>query len=100
GSQLVPTFTALAVTRLLEKFFPNLVDLQFTAAMEQELDDIAVGEGDRLPYLNQFYRGEEGLDEQVKAKEETIDAREICTLDLEGITSAVRVGRYGPYVSN
>lgn len=100
GSQLVPTFTALAVTRLLEKFFPNLVDLQFTAAMEQELDDIAVGEGDRLPYLNQFYRGEAGLDEQVKAKEETIDAREICTLDLEGITSAVRVGRYGPYVSN
>lgn len=100
GSQLVPTFTALAVTRLLEKFFPNLVDLQFTAAMEQELDDIAVGEGDRLPYLNQFYRGEEGLDEQVKSKEETIDAREICTLDLEGIESAVRVGRYGPYVSD
>lgn len=100
GTQLVPTFTALAVTRLLEKFFPNLVDLKFTAAMEQELDDIAVGEGDRLPYLNQFYRGEAGLDEQVKAKEETIDAREICTLDLEGITSAVRVGRYGPYVSN
>ncbi|MFH1299691.1 MAG: type I DNA topoisomerase, partial [Planctomycetota bacterium] len=95
GSQLVPTFTALAVTRLLEKFFPNLVDLQFTAAMEQELDDIAVGQGDRLPYLNQFYRGKDGLDEQVKAKEETIDAREICTLNLEGITSAVRVGRYG-----
>tara|TARA_R110002095_G_scaffold94422_3_gene82319 strand:- start:134171 stop:136882 length:2712 start_codon:yes stop_codon:yes gene_type:complete len=100
GSQLVPTFTALAVTRLLEKFFPNLVDLQFTAAMEQELDDIAVGEGDRLPYLTQFYRGKDGLDEQVKAKEETIDAREICTLNLEGIESAVRVGRYGPYVSD
>ncbi len=100
GSQLVPTFTALAVTRLLEKFFPNLVDLQFTAAMEQELDDIAVGEGDRLPYLNHFYRGKEGLDEQVKTKEETIDAREICTLDLDGIESAVRVGRYGPYVTD
>ncbi|QDT99180.1 type I DNA topoisomerase [Gimesia aquarii] len=100
GSQLVPTFTALAVTRLLEQFFPNLVDLQFTAAMEQELDDIAVGEGDRLPYLNQFYRGKEGLDEQVKSKEETIDAREICTLNLEGIESAVRVGRYGPYVTD
>lgn len=100
GSQLVPTFTALAVTRLLETFFPNLVDLQFTAAMEQELDDIAVGEGDRLPYLNQFYRGKEGLDEQVKSKEETIDAREICTLNLEGIESAVRVGRYGPYVTD
>ncbi|MFK7777878.1 MAG: type I DNA topoisomerase, partial [Gimesia sp.] len=100
GSQLVPTFTALAVTRLLEKFFPNLVDLQFTAAMEQQLDDIAIGEGDRLPYLNQFYRGEAGLDEQVKAKEETIDAREICTLDLDGVDSAVRVGRYGPYVTD
>lgn len=100
GSQLVPTFTALAVTRLLEKFFPNLVDLKFTAAMEQQLDDIAIGEGDRLPYLNQFYRGSDGLDEQVKAKEETIDAREICTLQLDGIESAVRVGRYGPYVTD
>ena len=98
GNQLIPTFTALAVTRLLETYFPNLVDLGFTAAMEQTLDDIASGEAERLPYLRQFYSGDDGLDRQVKTKEETIDAREACTLNLEGIGPAVRVGRYGPFV--
>jgi len=97
GNQLIPTFTALAVTRLLETYFPNLVDLGFTAAMEQTLDDIATGEAERLPYLERFYSGEEGLDKQVKVKEETIDPREACTLKLEGIEPQVRVGRYGPY---
>jgi DNA topoisomerase-1 len=98
GNQLIPTFTALAVTRLLENYFPNLVDLGFTAAMEQTLDDIASGEAERLPYLRKFYAGEEGLDRQVKTKEETISARDACTLQLDGIGPAVRVGRYGPYV--
>ena len=55
GSQLVPTFTAFAVNQLLETYFPKLVDLGFTAKMEQDLDDIASGLGDRLPYLQQFY---------------------------------------------
>jgi DNA topoisomerase I len=98
GNQLIPTFTALAVTRLLETYFPNLVDLGFTAAMEQTLDDIASGEAERLPYLRQFYSGDDGLDRQVKSKEETINPRDACTLQLEGIGAAVRVGRYGPYV--
>ena len=97
GSQLVPTFTALAVTRLLEEYFPKLVDLGFTAQMEQQLDDIATGEGERLRYLDSFYRGADGLDDQVKAKEETIDARTACTLNIDGMESTVRVGRYGPY---
>jgi DNA topoisomerase-1 len=97
GSQLIPTFTALAVTRLLEEFFPKLVDLGFTASMEQQLDDIAAGEAERLPYLRQFYDGGEGLDQQVKEKVETIDARTACTLKLDGLESDVRVGRYGPY---
>jgi DNA topoisomerase-1 len=97
GNQLIPTFTALAVTRLLEEFFPKLVDLGFTAKMEQQLDDIAAGEAERLPYLRQFYEGEDGLEEQVKAKVETIDARTACTLKLDGLESDVRVGRYGPY---
>ncbi|GAB4143110.1 MAG: type I DNA topoisomerase [Planctomycetaceae bacterium] len=98
GNQLIPTFTALAVTRLLETYFPNLVDLGFTAAMEQTLDDISNGEAERLPYLNRFYLGEEGLDTQVKAKEETIDPRKACTLKLDGLAADVRVGRYGPYL--
>jgi DNA topoisomerase-1 len=97
GSQLIPTFTALAVSRLLENYFPNLVDVNFTAKMEETLDEIATGEAERLPYLISFYSGEEGLGQQVKAKEETIDPRDACTLKLAGMDVDVRVGRYGPY---
>ncbi|MGE0375928.1 MAG: type I DNA topoisomerase [Planctomycetaceae bacterium] len=98
GNQLVPTFTALAVTRLLEDYFPNLVDMRFTAQMEQSLDDISNGEADRLPYLRSFYSGKDGLDEQVKSHEEEIDPRQACTLRLDGLTADIRVGRYGPYL--
>ncbi|MBX3440093.1 MAG: DNA topoisomerase I, partial [Planctomycetaceae bacterium] len=98
GNQLVPTFTALAVTRLLEDYFPNLVDTQFTAQMEQSLDDISNGEAARLPYLKNFYLGKDGLDEQVKSHEEEIDPRKACTLKLDGLTADIRVGRYGPYL--
>ncbi|MCA9075730.1 MAG: type I DNA topoisomerase [Planctomycetaceae bacterium] len=98
GSQLVPTFTAMAVTRLLEDYFPNLVDLQFTAQMEQSLDDISMGQAERLPYLEKFYSGKEGINEQVKSHEEEIDPRKACTLKLEGLDADVRVGRYGPYL--
>lgn len=98
GNQLVPTFTAMAVTKLLEHYFPRLVDLTFTAKMEQTLDDIAEGDAERLPYLRAFYSGSEGLEEQVKLNEEKIDPREACTLELDGVTSKVRVGRFGPYL--
>lgn len=97
GSQLVPTFKGLAVTKLLEKYFPNLVDLGFTAGMEQTLDDIAEGNADRLPYLRKFYAGDEGISEQVKQRESDIDPREACTLKLDGVEASVRVGKYGPY---
>jgi len=97
GSQLVPTFKGLAVTKLLEKHFPKLVDFGFTAGMEQTLDDIATGNADRLPYLREFYAGDEGINEQVKKHESEIDPREACTLKLDGIDADVRVGRYGPY---
>ena len=97
GNQLVPTFTAMAVTKLLEGHFPNLVDFGFTAGMEQTLDDIATGAADRLPYLRKFYAGKDGLDEQVKQREGDIDPREACTLQIDGLDAAVRVGRYGPY---
>ncbi|MFO0978831.1 MAG: type I DNA topoisomerase [Planctomycetaceae bacterium] len=97
GNQLVPTFTAMAVTKLLENHFPNLVDLGFTAGMEQTLDDIATGSAERLPYLRKFYHGQEGLDEQVKRREGEIDPRDACTLSIDGLDASVRVGRYGPY---
>ena len=100
GNQLIPTFTALAVNRLLEQHFPNLVNFQFTAQMEQSLDDISNGQADRLPYLQRFYSGQEGLEVQVKTHEEQIDAREACTLRFEGLTPNVRVGRYGPYLES
>lgn len=98
GNQLTPTFTAMAVTRLLEENFPNLVDTKFTAEMEQTLDDISNGQAERLPYLVQFYRGENGLDSQVKSHEENIDPRKACTLHFEGLQADIRVGRYGPYL--
>ena len=98
GNQLIPTFTAMAVSKLLQQYFPQLVDLQFTAQMEQSLDDISNGTSERLPYLTQFYSGEEGLDQQVKDREETIDPREACSLRLDGLSSVVRVGKFGPFL--
>ena len=66
SNQLVPTFTAFAVTGLLEKNFPTLVDTKFTAKMEEELDEIAEGQAQWLPYLRDFFLGADGLDETVK----------------------------------
>jgi DNA topoisomerase-1 len=98
GNQLRPTFTALAVTRLLEKNFPQLVDEQFTAGMEQSLDDIAAGQKKSTPYLKEFYLGARGLDEQVKSHESSIDPREACTVELDGLTAKIRIGKFGPYL--
>src|SRR5690606_21053279 len=55
GNALVPSFTAFAVTELLEKHFPDLVDIQFTSEMEQQLDEIASGNEDRIKYLRKYY---------------------------------------------
>lgn len=97
GNQLVPTFTAVAVTKLLEQHFSKLVDYQFTAKMEQTLDDVASGEAERLPYLEQFFLGDDGLENQVKVRDEGIDPREACTIRMSGVEAPVRVGKYGPY---
>ena len=99
SGRLVPTFTAMAVTRLLEEYFPDLVDLGFTAHMEDVLDQIATGKAEWLPYLNKFFAGDEGLAKQVVEKEEVIDARTACTLDFEDLPELdIRVGRYGAYI--
>ena len=99
SNQLVPTFTAFATTNLLEQEFQQLVDVGFTAGMEQVLDDIASGATSAKPYLDSFYQGKDGLESRVEGGLDKIDARLVST-----ITSSkwgeylVRVGRYGPYV--
>ena len=98
NNSLVPTFTAFAVTTLLEKHFPDLVDTGFTARMEQTLDEISTGEAEWLPYLREFYLGETGLENQVKQREDQIDPSEARSVDLEGIDARVRIGRYGAYI--
>jgi DNA topoisomerase-1 len=96
---LTPTFTAFAVTSLLEEHFPDLVDNGFTSRMEQTLDEIATGEAQWLPYLQKFYLGESGLENQVKVRESQIDpgsAKTVLLEDLDGAT--IKIGQYGPYV--
>jgi DNA topoisomerase-1 len=97
SNNLVPTFTAFAVTGLLEKHFPHLVDTKFTAKMEEELDEIAEGGAEWLPYLRDFFFGYDGLDETVKRGQEGIDPREASTVMLEGLGARVRIGRFGPF---
>ncbi|WP_102510037.1 type I DNA topoisomerase [Sanguibacter massiliensis] len=104
GQALVPSWLAFAVVRLLEEHFPKLVDYDFTAAMEADLDEIAAGERDRTAWLSQFYYGSEagpadgGLHGLVENLGD-IDARDINSVPIgDGIT--LRVGRYGPYIED
>lgn len=97
--ELVPTFTAFAVTKLLEDHFFDLVDLNFTANMEQKLDDIANGATDWLAYLRQFYLGQTGLETQVKEKEAGIDPRLASGVGLEDLAVEVRIGQFGPFLA-
>ncbi len=98
ANALVPTFTAFAVTSLLEKYFPDLVDTSFTARMERTLDDISTGEAQWLPYLKEFYLGATGLETQVKEQESHIDPTAARTIILEGLDAKVRIGRYGAFL--
>ena len=99
SNQLIPTFTAFATTALLEQQFDQLVDVGFTAGMEQVLDDIATGEVEAKPYLDTFYHGENGLESRVEKGLDRIDAREVSTITSPKWGDyVVRVGRYGPYV--
>ncbi len=100
GKALVPTYTAFAVTSLLEKHFPELVDSEFTSGMEEKLDMIARGGVDPNQYLSQYYQGEEGLKAKVENREDKIDPQTARKLDLpiEGLNGiGVYIGRFGPY---
>lgn len=97
---LIPTFTAFAVTTLLEKHFPALVDSTFTSNLEDKLDEVADGSRDPVKYLDDYYKGENGLKAKVERQEDIIDAREAKLLDLpiDGLDGIqVAVGRFGPY---
>ena len=123
GQALVPTWLAFAVTRLLEENFAELVDYDFTASMERDLDRIAAGEEDRVAWLRRFYNGQgasgAAVEETAPAAGELdaaaalraqglkglvdnlgeIDARAVNSIEIgEGIT--LRVGRYGPYLED
>ncbi len=124
GSALVPTWLAFAVTRLLEDHFGRLVDYDFTAAMEADLDRIAAGEEERSAWLSRFYfgpggpQGDSGAERTSPAPQRgpdvdaaaldgglkplvdnlgEIDARDINTVTL-GDGVVLRIGRYGPYL--
>ena len=123
GQALVPTWLAFAVIRLLEENFAELVDYDFTASMERDLDRIAAGEEDRVAWLRRFYNGQGGAGAEQAAQAASgeleavaaalraqglkglvdnlgeIDARAVNSIEIgEGIT--LRVGRYGPYLED
>jgi DNA topoisomerase-1 len=104
GTALVPSYLAFAVVTLLERHFGQLVDYEFTAQMEDVLDEIARGEAERVPWLRRFYFGDgagDGADPGLKSLVGDIgdiDAREVSSFPLAGSDIVVRVGRYGPYL--
>ncbi len=105
GNALVPTWVAISVVRLLERHLPGLVDYEFTAGMEDELDAISRGELGHIEYLHRFYfgNGDTGLKELLESKVDEVDARDVCTIAIgtpegEKDPVVVRVGRYGPYL--
>jgi DNA topoisomerase I len=100
NNALVPTFTAFAVTALLEKHFQDLVDPHFTARMEQSLDDISTGTLQWLPYLEKFYFGDKGLDSQVKQGFDNIDGKVARTIEFDDIEAKIRIGKFGPYIES
>ena len=110
GKSLVPAFRAFAVVNLLQTYFSDLVDYQFTAAMEDQLDEIAQGTQDLEPWLSRFYFGDPtattelarlGL-EKVTHEPHEFDFAAINSIPLgrapDGLEVYVRSGRYGPYL--
>jgi DNA topoisomerase I len=118
GTALIPSFTAFAVTQLLEEHFSSLVDYSFTAKMEDDLDEIANGTEEAVPWLERFYFGPRngtangsghdqtvnatGLKQAVLDHLAVIDARLVNSIPIgsggDGEEVVARVGRYGPYV--
>ena len=103
GTALVPTFVAFSVVNLLERHFGQLVDFDFTARMEGDLDRIADGAEERVDWLTRFYFGsgtDPGLHHLVTEHLDEIDARAVNSIAIPGSEAVVRVGRYGPYLEH
>ncbi len=99
GNALVPTFTALVVSKLLKENLPDYVDLDFTSAMERSLDTIAQGDLDYVKYLTSVYFGPRGLKAQVETQEKAINPETSRSIQLEGLNDlSFRIGKYGAYV--
>ena len=110
GKSLVPAFRAFAVVNLLEHYFADLVDYQFTAAMESQLDEIAEGKQELEPWLHKFYFGDPTADtelaknglEHMTHGDLEFDFAAINSIALgtapDGLLVSVRSGRYGPYL--
>ncbi|WP_329018017.1 type I DNA topoisomerase [Micromonospora rifamycinica] len=114
GQAMIPTFLAFAVIGLMERHYPRLIDYDFTASMENELDEIAGGDHAAVDFLTAFYFGSSngtgdqaiahagGLKKLVTEDLSEIDARSVNSIPLhtddEGREVVVRVGRFGPYL--
>jgi DNA topoisomerase-1 len=107
GNALVPTWVGFAVCNLLEGHLPRLVDYQFTAQMEDDLDAISRGEAESISYLTKFYFGKEqpGLKQELANKVDEIDVRHVSRIPIGTPDDGehrepifVRVGRYGPFL--
>jgi DNA topoisomerase-1 len=99
GNALVPTFTALVVSKLLAQHLETFVDLKFTSEMEKALDTIADGDLDLVKYLSSLYKGTQGLKSIVEKQEKKIDPAQAREIKLPGLEQFVfRVGKYGAYV--
>ena len=106
GTALIPTFTAFSVVSLLEGHFGDYVDYAFTARMEEDLDDIARGRQESLPWLSLFYFGSgerPGLKSRVSDRLDEIDVRAVNAVAIgvhpDGQLIEARLGRFGPYVT-
>lgn len=106
GTALVPTFIAFTVVGLLDQYFSHLLDYEFTARLEDDLDAISRGEAHNITYLKEFYfgNGHPGLKSLVEQGEKTIDPRKVCGImlgkDEHEKEIEVRLGRYGLFVTN
>ncbi|MCL1593928.1 MAG: type I DNA topoisomerase [Actinomycetia bacterium] len=107
GTALIPTWRAFSVVSLLEQYFSDFVDYDFTARMEQDLDLIATGERERVPYLEDFYHGNghPGLTQLVSEDAlERIDPKEVNSFPIgvgdDDEPIVARAGQYGPYLQH
>ena len=100
NKSLAPTFTALAVTKLLSEHLPDYVDLSFTSNMEKALDDMALGKTHYVKYLSAIYKGKKGLKKQVEDKEKNIDSSKSRTMRFSPFKDInFHVGRFGAYIT-